>query len=82
MFTMMTIFVHDFYLEYEKNNLKKLSGQTKFGKSYFTSDEEGHYDIDGVSFSSQGVIVASDAAILNEVNGAYLSFIQMLSRYS
>ena len=80
--TMSTISVHGLHLEFENHKIKEPSCRTTERKSHFVSDEEGHYDICGVSFSSQGVIVASDGAILTEVTGEYLFFIQRLWRYS
>ena len=57
--------------------MKLSSGETKLRESRFASDEEGHYDICGVSFSSQGVIVASDGAIVPEPTGEYLFFLHI-----
>jgi hypothetical protein len=53
--------VHLPHLEFENCKVHNLIFFTILGKNDFTSDSQGHYDMDGVSLDSDGVIVASDA---------------------
>ncbi len=64
--------MHELRLEFSK----QLSDRTFLTTFHFVSDKEGHYNMDGVSFSSQGVIVASDGAIVNKVTGDFLFLFQ------
>jgi hypothetical protein len=55
------------HLEFENSMTHKLFFLMLLRMNNFTSDSQGHYDIDGVSLDSDGVIVASDESTIIKV---------------
>lgn len=60
---------HDRKIDFQKTEHKPIK---------LVSDKSAHYDIDGVSYSPDGVVVASDALGPQWKNFSFISFVKKL----